>query len=372
MMHLYFDNIENNHLSTTTAVLTTRYATQIITELPSGVIADVYLGRRMTLILATACRFVAFATISLESVARLETLILSAIFSGAANAMVSGTKDALLYESLQKMSLESEFNHYVSTASLMWPVGSALSGVLGSAIVTYTGDARDTFIVSMMPLTLALIASFFISETSQQFINQKKKKKKRQMSILSTSIHLLKSRKLSLLVVFVMGNFAFYETILQFRGVFLEHNGVNETDIGIWDSARFVLSSLGTLLAPRLVSSGRISGRVTVLACVCTACISIVLASSYTQQHTTTFFLLAAFAWGVQWPLEKTLINDAVPSSSRATAISILSLLKKAGASVVIALVSETVDRTSNINLAFSMLGSIAVVVNAIPLLLIA
>mgnify|MGYP001235338719 CR=1 FL=1 len=370
MMHPYFDNIENNHLSTTTAVLTTRYATQIITELPSGVIADVYLGRRMTLILATACRFVAFATISLESVARLETLILSAIFSGAANAMVSGTKDALLYESLQKMSLESEFNHYVSTASLMWPVGSALSGVLGSAIVSYTGDVRDTFIVSMIPLTLALIASFFISETSQQFINQKKKKS--QTSILSTSIQLLKSRKLSLLVVFVMGNFAFYETILQFRGVFLEHNGVNETDIGIWDSARFVLSSLGTLLAPRLVSSGRISGRVTVLACVCTACISIVLASSYTQQHTTTFFLLAAFAWGVQWPLEKTLINDAVPSSSRATAISILSLLKKAGASVVIALVSETVDRTSNINLAFSMLGSIAVVVNAIPLLLIA
>ena len=91
--------------------------------------------------------------------------------------MVSGTKDALLYESLQNLNLESEFNYYVSTASLMWPVGSALSGVLGSAIVSYTGDVRDTFIVSMIPLTLALIASFFISETSQQFINQKEEEK---------------------------------------------------------------------------------------------------------------------------------------------------------------------------------------------------
>ena len=145
-----------------------------MTEIPSGVTADVYLGRRKTLILATAFRFAAFATFLLESEASTETLILSAVFSGAANAMVSGTRDALLYETLQHLNLESKFNTYVSTSSLMWPLGSGLSGVLGSAIVSYTGDLRDTFIVSLIPLALALFASYLISETSHEFINQKR------------------------------------------------------------------------------------------------------------------------------------------------------------------------------------------------------
>ena len=339
-----------------------------MTEIPSGVTADVYLGRRKTLILATAFRFAAFATFLLESEASTETLILSAVFSGAANAMVSGTRDALLYETLQHLNLESKFNTYVSTSSLMWPLGSGLSGVLGSAIVSYTGDLRDTFIVSLIPLALALFASYLISETSHEFINQKRRKKK-TISIVSTSIQMLKSRRLVLLAAFVIGNFAFYETTLQFRGVFLEYNGMNETDIGMWDSARFVLSSLGTLLAPRVFVSSQSSGRVTVLACVCAACISMFLASSSTP-YTTLWFLLAAFVWGVQWPLEKSLVNDAIQSSSRATAISILSLLKKAGASVVIASVSYTLDRTNNVNTAFLILSSVALG-NMLPLLMI-
>ena len=93
------------------------------------------------------------------------------------------------------------------------------------------------------------------------------------------------------------------------------------------------------------------------------------LASSSTP-YTTLWFLLAAFVWGVQWPLEKSLVNDAIQSSSRATAISILSLLKKAGASVVIASVSYTLDRTNNVNTAFLILSSVALG-NMLPLLMI-
>jgi MFS-type transporter involved in bile tolerance (Atg22 family) len=333
----------------------------------------------MTLILATLCRLLAFATISFSSSsssrAQISSLLLSAVFSGAANAMVSGTKDALLYESLQHLNLQSKFNTYVSTASLMWPMGSALSGVLGSAIVSYTGEIRDTFLISLVPLVFALCSSYFISETSHEFKICKKKNKQQQQqqeqpSILSTSIQIMKSRKLKLLALFVVGNFAFYETTLQFRGVFLRHNGVNETGIGIWDSVRFVLSSLGTLLAPRFITHGLCSRRVAVLICVCTACISIIMASSSLSTHTTTpYLLLAAFAWGVQWPLEKALINDMVPSNSRATAISIISLLKKAGASITLASTSHVMDRTNNINTAFFLLGSVAVA-NTLPLLM--
>lgn len=340
-------------------------------ELPSGISADVYLGRKMTLMFATLSRFVAFAMISFDPIqSRPFTLIISAILSGTANAMVSGTKDALLYESLEKLNREKEFNSYVSTSSLMWPIGSTLSGIIGSAIISNTQNIQDTFVVSLIPLIFAVISAYFVSEPvnlqSKNKHEELTNNKPKQCSILYTSIEIMTSRELGLLAMFTVGNFVFYETTLQYRGIFLEYNGVEKNKIGIWDSVRFFMSSLGTLLAPRFVVS--LSRRFVILACVCTSSISVILFASF-ENNKGLYLLFAALAWGVQWPLEKSLVNDMVPSGSRATAISVISLLKKAGAAIAVTYTSTSVLDLENTNSAFVVLASVALG-NVIPLVL--
>lgn len=130
-----------------------------IFEIPSGIIAD-SLGRRRTMIIAFILYIISFVIFYLSD--GFAVLALAMIMFGMGEAFRSGNHKAMIIDYLSvKGWSDQKVTYYGHTRS--WSqLGSALSALLGGAIVFITGQYRYIFLFSIIPyiLDLVIVASY--------------------------------------------------------------------------------------------------------------------------------------------------------------------------------------------------------------------
>jgi len=137
------------------------FATQLVLELPTGALADL-IGRKRTIVLAylvDAIQYILFVF----AVSFPQFLILAGV-SGLAEALRSGSLEAIVYDSLKQDKKEDSFSKIMAKQGLRFQIGLMISTFLGGFL--YTQWQPLPFILTGTLLLGSSIASLYFVEPS--------------------------------------------------------------------------------------------------------------------------------------------------------------------------------------------------------------
>lgn len=107
------------------------FASQFILELPTGALADL-LGKKITIFLGLIISGTAFIIFSFSD-SFSDFLVFSVLF-GLGEALISGSIEALYYDSLKEDGLESNFDKILSKFGFIFQIGLTIATLLGGIL----------------------------------------------------------------------------------------------------------------------------------------------------------------------------------------------------------------------------------------------
>jgi MFS family permease len=149
----------------------------VVFEIPSGALADLF-GKRKILILAFLV--VAFSEFIMAGAVNFWMLMFSAIVGSLGITMVSGTFEAITYDSLMELGKEKIYDKILSRQKSIKYVASALATIAGGAMYTYGWHRMPFILVGVMSLIACILALF---------LKEPKIKTKLDESVLSWNIY---------------------------------------------------------------------------------------------------------------------------------------------------------------------------------------
>jgi MFS family permease len=139
---------------------TVMIVTILVLEIPSGVFADM-VGKKKALILAFIAIIMSEGLMGLAI--NFNMLVGSVIFGSIGTVMLSGTFEAITYDSLKEVGKEKLYDKVFSRQKSIAYVASALATIIGGLMYTYIDHRAPFFAVAGVTIT-ACILSFFLKE----------------------------------------------------------------------------------------------------------------------------------------------------------------------------------------------------------------
>ncbi|TFF89770.1 MAG: MFS transporter, partial [Promethearchaeota archaeon] len=144
----------------------------LVFEIPCGAISD-YINRKFSIILAGIS--VSVAVIIYSSSPHIILFVLGETFWALSAALISGTDQALIYDSLKKIGKEEKINKKMATLQSYLLISMAISAPLGSMISQLISIPFVMFIM-VIPFTLATVVGLSLKEPNDKIIKTKKRK----------------------------------------------------------------------------------------------------------------------------------------------------------------------------------------------------
>ena len=127
---------------------TAYHAASLLTEIPSGTLADVY-GRKKMLIISTLIHILAGAVMILSN--NLALVCLSIALYAVCDSFASGSGEALAYDSLKSAGQEQVYDRYESTQLIIYRLCSGISTLCaGFALIIGYRIAYATGIITCL------------------------------------------------------------------------------------------------------------------------------------------------------------------------------------------------------------------------------
>lgn len=235
---IYFQQITGSY-ATAMAVFSISSLTTTVMEIPTGIVSD-KIGRRKTLISAAICVFTCFLLWALAGqFSQIWMLFLGALCWGISGAIVSGTDEALIYETMEELDRVNEFDIIYSKSRGWNQIGLAISA-LSATIITYFFSLQVLAWISLFPVLGQIVTSWLYVEP------QRTKKYYHKTTIKHFLIafrRLLRNRKLKFYATIEMIDTAVGFSSFRFESAYYE------TLIATWaiNLARFLKQICGTI-----------------------------------------------------------------------------------------------------------------------------
>ena len=344
----------------------------IMAEVPTGAIADRF-GRRVALgvgALGFAGATVLFATLNFPS------LILGHLFMSITRTLMSGSDDALLYDSLRQLQRTDEYERHAGRASAVATASLLAATILAGPLVSVL-DFRTVIIISAAGMGLAGLLALALrepprresdfsdttSDTSEQSASHVSGTA--VLSEIRTGLRIaLRTRPVLWTILFAGVLLATLDLPEFFIQPFVRSHGVDPAITvieGLTYSGFMLPSFVGLMLgaivaAPLAARLGERRALPTVLVGGVLVFLPLLVVDHLAI--VASFALLAACTAAVQ-PLAGGYINRRIPSDQRATVLSIFSLLTAVMITIVIGSASvlvDAVDFQAGFTLAFALL----------------
>lgn len=346
----------------------------ILAEVPTGAIADRF-GRRVALgmgALGFAGATVLFATLNFPS------LIVGHLFMSITRTLMSGSDDALLYDSLRRLKRTDEYERHAGRASAVATASLLAATILAGPLVAVL-DFRTVIIISAVGMGLAGLIALTLREPPRREADfddsvDAAASSPSGVAVLSeirTGLRIaLRTRPVLWAILFGGVMLATLDLPEFFIQPFVRSHDVDPA-IALLDGltySGFMLPSfvglmLGAMLAAPLAARlGERRALPAVLIIGGLVFLPLLLADHLAL--VASFALLAAGTAAVQ-PLAGGYINRRIPSDQRATVLSIFSLLTAVMITIVIGSASVLVDAfdfQAGFTLAFALLLSAGIV----------
>jgi MFS family permease len=135
------------------------WLTMVITEIPTGVVADT-LGRKNSQLIGMILSIVALLLFGYAP--NYSVLIMANSFWAFAITFISGADIAFFYDTLKESGRESEYSKYRGWLSAVRMLSIAISGLLGGFIGSY--DLRATFSITALMLLFGTLFLLWLKE----------------------------------------------------------------------------------------------------------------------------------------------------------------------------------------------------------------
>ncbi|MHA1898550.1 MAG: MFS transporter [Promethearchaeota archaeon] len=135
-----------------------------ILEIPSGSFADFY-GRKKTLIIAAILYFNGLVIYSIRP--SLVLFMIAELFMGLSQSLISGTIEALLYDSIKKIGRENESQKFFGRLSSAQIMGILISAPIGGLIADYLGLVQCLYFQIIASICVLLV-SLFLKEAEHR------------------------------------------------------------------------------------------------------------------------------------------------------------------------------------------------------------
>ncbi len=323
-----------------------------IFEIPSGYFADIF-GRKACLvsgglIWTLGLLFYCFQT-------GFSAFAIAEILSGLAASLISGANTALGFDSLVKINQEQNYRHVEGRLGAIAGVAEAICGLIGG-LVAARNLVYPFYLQTICIFLYFLIALTLVEPNLHQSSTNSSQAIDRREIWQAIRFSLLENKKVKWLILF-SANFG----IATFLAVWLSQADMQSRGLAVssfgfaWAAFHLILSfasfkatSIENILGTKKVFLGLV----------------ILLGLSYTflglinQVWGIIFIALIYFSRGVHSPLLLNCINQNLPSSIRATVLSINSFMFRLGF-VIIAPVVGWITDTYNLDTALFLFGLI-------------
>ena len=323
--------------------------TSALLQVPTGAFADIY-GRKKSMFISLA--FLLFAIFFLYIGKNMFLLVIYVILNSLSKSFFAGADSSLIYDTLKKEKKESYFKKVNGTGQAIWPLGASIGGILGGYIAAYSLDL--TVILSLIPVSIALITVLFIKEPQLN-----RKTKKRMRSQMWESAKFVLNNKQILLILFGMFIlFGLGEGIHFLTSVFFQFKDIPIVAFGYLSAVSFALSALGHYYSHEL--SEKFGNKRTILISICFSIILIAFSTLAFGYIAAFAYILGSVFFGIRNPVLGHLVNIETPSNKRATVASISVLLIDGGIAIFAPIVGW-LAQTYTINTSY-MISSLAMV----------
>jgi MFS family permease len=304
---------------------------QLIIEVPSGIIGDKY-GQRLVLTIAGIARLLSGVGIILFS--SFPLLLIAMFLNGAGFAMMSGSDSSLMYDSLKYLKKEKKFKSIYGKCNgyMFW--GRSSSALIGGFAYT---------LLIFLPFILDIIVQFFyilISLTlNDKFLSRKKAKKSNIIKSFKASyIEAFTKKKFAKIFVFsaLIGCIA-ATSLEQYVQPYLQLIDVNIVWFGVIFAFFYAVSGLGSLYANKLGKLFFINKYLMLHASIF-GIFLFILSDVNVVWIALTVFTVLFFLMGLYIPTVSTYINENVSSHNRTTMLSINSQIYNVAAATLLAI----------------------------------
>lgn len=314
-------------LQTLPLILAVYSFTAMVIELPSGILADM-IGRKEIFLVASL--FQAVSCILLCLAMNTIGLFLFAVFSGVSRAFSSGSLDALFID--DAIARDKELHHVISRMSILEGAGLALGSICGGMLASLTDNYMSSvYLRFLLVLIVAILCIAFVKEIKIK----KEHEKKNLLSHLKEGKHVIfKSDRLMFLFlgVFFVGIFlSFIETYWQ--PAFLELNTMSDSSwiLGFIVSLSFACTVIGNIIANYIMKKSSDRWKIFIFLRFIMSMTIVIFALQVSAIGFVGLYALVYLLFATGNVVESVIINTSIPSSMRASIISLISLILQIG-----------------------------------------
>ncbi|KYH30534.1 major facilitator superfamily protein [Clostridium tepidiprofundi DSM 19306] len=345
---------------------------KFLLEVPTGSFAD-NIGRKKILAISLIFKIISLFILSILALflknINIEgyiLIIISTVCFGIGEVLESGTADALVYDYLKFYNKEEVFKNVTAKANSLIFMVFSVSGIIGGGL--YSINRSLPYIFTLLAFILAFIAILSFNEINLE--NKTKKKIKffndNYITIIR-SFRNIKTKKYLINIMFY-GAFLFsYFMLVNWQlQILFKYININVALFGIIFCVLNLISSIFARLYPYVEKYIDIKATLFFIAII----FSLVYISIYFVKKSFAIILLSIILyalWGYSVPLYSNLLNKNINSETRATMISIQSLLKSIFYAILSPLLGFLVDVYSIRN-TFFITGIMIFITLIIPL----
>ncbi len=293
--------------------------TVFILEIPTGYLADRW-GRKNTIVLGACFGFAAYVVYALGGT--FWHFLCAEILIGIGSSLLSGTIEAMTYDTLLELGREREYRRIAGNQSFLEFNTEALSGIIGG-LLGAVSLALPLWITAI-PMGLAVLTAASLYEPKRH----KPVEPKHWKTILHASSHALFRHKGLRMVILTYGLISCMSLI--FFWFFQPYQTLVGVPVALFGLTHAVTVAAGAFAAKSVPwFERRIDDRLLLIlpAIMVVACF--LALSLPPTQLLLVFFIVSRLAWHFVGPLTADLINRMTTSDVRATVLSVRSFFSR-------------------------------------------
>ena len=287
----------------------------LITEIPSGALADLF-GRKRILILSRLCGMA--STLLTLSANTMLPLGIAFVLNAWNYNLLSGSEEALIYDSFLGLKREGEYFKAASRLSFLMEVSQGIAVFLGGMLARISYPL--CYLTSFSIEALSTLVLCFMAEPT---LGEKRKRPTLLDHFRMSYAAIRGNREVRFLLFHYAVLFAFHTSAFFYAQEFYHAQGFDELGIGLILLGMGIVSSVGALLSERI---GRRLGSRTSRAGGAVMALGLMLMSCPAAWLSIPGFALSNLACAALTPLQSEELNRRIPSEQRATIISVSSM----------------------------------------------
>jgi len=330
----------------------------VLFEVPTGAIADLF-GRVRSINLAYISALLALVFLAVGG--SMLMFILYAVINAFARSLTSGTISALIYDSLKEEKKEQYFKKVMGNMLALWPLGASVGSILGGYMAAVS--LRTPVLFSFVPVAIALVMTFFMKEPNYE----REPDKNILKHMLVSSKVIFRSRQLFIIAAACLIMSSLGETIHRLDGIYFEFKQIPIVYFGFISAFIYGMSAAGHYLSYGI--SKKLGNKAALVIAYILSPLLTLLATFATGFGAAALFIIPSLSYGIKNPIIDHLINAEIPSSLRATVLSVNNFIGQLGfalAAPAVGFFSQVYD----INIAIRISAMILFVVPVLFLLL--